>query len=420
MEPLLIAGLSLLMLLFFPGMETAWRYADKLRLELEGQSASLRFGMLRMVTRHQGLLTSILLTGYTLSLVAFGVSAALIARSMIPSDLLPPGVILLLLLLAVWLAVLLFGEWLPTSLFARTSPPLLALMAFPLALFAVVLMPLAGPLFLIARSVSSRQKEPPGDPLPGRLFSAGDPGHFPGEEGDEPAGSPVQVEKEVILFRNALDFSKVRLREIMVPRNEIEVLDVHSDVETLRRKFVETGFSRILFYEGNKDNIVGYVHTSAIFQKAREIKPFLKSVLIVPETMAANRLLSRFIREHRSIALVVDEFGGTAGLVTSEDILEEIFGEIEDEHDTNDFSGRKINDKSFILPGRLEIDDLNEAYHVGLPDSDQYETLAGFILFHHESIPKVHTTVTIGRWSFKILKATLTRIEMVHLTIADG
>ena len=293
-------------------------------------------------------------------------------------------------------------------------------MAFPLALFAVVLMPLAGPLFLIARSVSSRQKEPPGDPLPGRLFSAGDPGHFPGEEGDEPAGSPVQVEKEVILFRNALDFSKVRLREIMVPRNEIEVLDVHSDVETLRRKFVETGFSRILFYEGNKDNIVGYVHTSAIFQKAREIKPFLKSVLIVPETMAANRLLSRFIREHRSIALVVDEFGGTAGLVTSEDILEEIFGEIEDEHDTNDFSGRKINDKSFILPGRLEIDDLNEAYQVGLPDSDQYETLAGFILFHHESIPKVHTTVTIGRWSFKILKATLTRIEMVHLTIADG
>lgn len=147
MEPVLIAGLSLLMLLFFPGMETAWRYADKLRLELEAQSAPLRFGMLRMVTRHQGLLTSILLTGYTLSLVAFGVSAALIARSMIPSDLLPPGVILLLLPLAVWLAVILFGEWLPTSLFARTSPPLLALMAFPLALFTVVLMPLASPCF---------------------------------------------------------------------------------------------------------------------------------------------------------------------------------------------------------------------------------------------------------------------------------
>lgn len=143
-------------------------------------------------------------------------------------------------------------------------------------------------------------------------------------------------------------------------------------------------------------------------------------MLIVPETMAANQMLSRFIREHRSIALVVDEFGGTAGLVTTEDILEEIFGEIEDEHDTNDFTGRKINEKQFVLSGRFEIDALREKYNLDIPESDEYETLAGFILHHYESIPKVNTTLRIGDMSFKILKATLTKIELVHLTVLDN
>jgi len=253
-----------------------------------------------------------------------------------------------------------------------------------------------------------------------RFFSRNDLGNFVGTEDPEPVKEREEVDKEVILFRNALDFSKVKLRDIMVPRNEIAVLDINSDVETLRNKFVETGYSRILFYEGNKDNIVGYVHTSAIFQKARQIKPFLKNVLIVPETMAANQMLSRFIREHRSIALVVDEFGGTAGLVTTEDILEEIFGEIEDEHDTNDFTGRKINEKQFVLSGRFEIDALREKYNLDIPESDEYETLAGFILHHYESIPKVNTTLRIGDMSFKILKATLTKIELVHLTVLDN
>jgi len=228
-----------------------------------------------------------------------------------------------------------------------------------------------------------------------------------------------EVVKEVQLFRNALDFSKVKLREIMVPRNEISMLDIHSSVEQLRQKFIETGYSRILFYEDNVDNIVGYVHSSAIFKKPTSIKPFLKNVLIVPETMAANKLLSRFIREHRSIALVVDEFGGTSGLVTSEDILEEIFGEIEDEHDTSDYVEKKLNDHEYIFSGRFEIDLLNEKYQLGLPESEEFETLAGFILFHHESIPKANSVIKIGRFSFKILKASRTKIELVHLTVSE-
>jgi len=253
-----------------------------------------------------------------------------------------------------------------------------------------------------------------------RVFTMIDLDHFMKNEKEDQSIPDEKEDKEVTLFRNALDFSKVKLHEIMVPRNEIAVLDINSDIETLRKKFVETGFSRILFYEGNKDNIVGYVHSSAIFQNARSIKPFLKNVLVVPETLTANKLLSKFITEHLSIALVVDEFGGTAGLVTSEDILEEIFGEIEDEFDTIDFTGKKVNDKQYVFSGRFEIDTLNEKYNLNLPESADYETLAGFILSNYESIPKTNTVVRIGKLSFKILKATLTKIELVQLTIMEG
>jgi CBS domain containing-hemolysin-like protein len=225
------------------------------------------------------------------------------------------------------------------------------------------------------------------------------------------------IETEVKLFKNALDFSKVKLREIMVPRTEIEMLEINSSIDDLRQKFVETGYSRIIFYDKNIDNIVGYVHSSVIFKNPDSIKPYLNNVLIAPETMPANKLLSTFIREHRSIAIVVDEFGGTSGMVTSEDILEEIFGEIEDEHDTTDIIEKKIGDNEFIFSGRSEIDLINEKYNIYLPESEDFETLAGFILFHHESIPKINSQINIGMFQFKILKASNTKIELVKLTI---
>lgn len=269
--------------------------------------------------------------------------------------------------------------------------------------------------FLLRRFLKSNGNED----AENRVFSRVDLDHFVNDSENQQNNDSKEVEKEVKLFRNALDFSKVKLREIMVPRNEITMLDVDIDIETLRQKFVDTGYSRILIYEDNIDNIIGYVHSSAIFQKARSIRPFLKNVLIVPETMAANKLFSRFIRDHRSIALVVDEFGGTAGLVTSEDILEEIFGEIEDEHDVTAFVEKKINDREYVFSGRFDIDLINEKYMLNLPESEEFETLAGFILFHHESIPKVNTIISIGRFQFKILKASHTKIELVYMTIME-
>jgi CBS domain containing-hemolysin-like protein len=205
----------------------------------------------------------------------------------------------------------------------------------------------------------------------------------------------------------------------MVPRTEIEMMDINSTINELRQKFVETGYSRIIFYDESIDNIVGYVHSSVIFKNPESVKPYLNNVLIVPETMPANKLLSTFIREHRSIAIVVDEFGGTSGMVTSEDILEEIFGEIEDEHDTIDVIEKKISDNEYVFSGRSEIDLINEKYHINLPESEDFETLAGFILYHHESIPKINSLIKIGVFQFKILKATNTKIELVKLTITE-
>jgi CBS domain containing-hemolysin-like protein len=224
---------------------------------------------------------------------------------------------------------------------------------------------------------------------------------------------------EVKLFKNALDFSKVKLREIMVPRTEIEMLDINSSIDELKQKFVDTGYSRVIFFEENIDNIIGYVHSSVIFRNPESIKPYITNVLIVPETMPASKLLSTFIKEHRSIAIVVDEFGGTSGMVTSEDILEEIFGEIEDEHDTSDIIERKINENEYVFSGRSEIDLINEKYFLNLPESEDFETLAGFILFYHESIPKINSIIKIENFQFKILKATNTKIELVKLTIIE-
>jgi CBS domain containing-hemolysin-like protein len=205
----------------------------------------------------------------------------------------------------------------------------------------------------------------------------------------------------------------------MIPRTKIEMLEVNTSIMELRQRFVETGYSRILVFNENIDNIIGYVHLSAIFQNPVSIKPSVTNVLIVPETMPANKLLSTFIQEHRSIAIVVDEFGGTSGMVTSEDLLEEIFGEIEDEHDRKDIIDRQISETEYIFSGRSEIDLINERYSLNIPETDEFETLAGFILFYHESIPKINSLIKIGAYHFKILKATNTKIELVKLTLSE-
>ena len=227
----------------------------------------------------------------------------------------------------------------------------------------------------------------------------------------------IHYDNNIKIFQNALDFSNVKLRECMVPRTEIDAIELNSSVGDLKSLFIETQHSRLLVYRNSIDNIIGYFELKDIFKDPPDIKSFIRKIIIVPETMAANKLLKLFVEEKKNVALVVDEFGGTSGMVTIEDVLEEIVGDIEDEHDTNELTEKVLNNKEYIFAGRMEIDNLNEKYLLGLPEEDDYETLAGMILYFHGSIPGQNDVIRVKNITFKVLKVTSTRLELVNMKI---
>ena len=232
------------------------------------------------------------------------------------------------------------------------------------------------------------------------------------------------VENDVKLFQNALDFSEVKLRECAVPRTEITALPDDATEEDLRKAFIDTGYSKVVIYRESIDNIIGYFHSSDLFQKAKDGNTFdwhnyLREMPIVPETMAASKLMDIFMQRKKSIAVVVDEFGGTAGIVTLEDIMEEIFGEIEDEHDVKEYHAEKISDTEYILSGRLEIDEINQKFELGLEEDENYLTIAGYILYKYQKFPKLNETITIDNYTFKILEAHNNRIDLLRLKINE-
>ena len=420
MNLFMIILITILLSAFFSGMEIAFVSANKLRLELDKQSEPFNSRILKLVTANPGRYIATMLVGNNVALVIYGIAFATFLEPVFSQFIHSESLVFFLQTLVSTLIILLFAEFLPKTLFRVIPNILLNVFSIPLALFFYLFYPVTQLTISITNwmmknffrtDVASGNKN--------LVFSRIDLDEFVSEQDKINLEKKENVETEVKLFKNALDFSKVKLREIMVPRTEIEMLDINSTIEELKQKFVETGYSRIIFYEENIDNVIGYVHSSVIFQNPESIKPFITNVLIVPETMPASKLLSTFIKEHRSIAIVVDEFGGTSGMVTSEDILEEIFGEIEDEHDTSDIIERKISENEYVFSGRSEIDLINEKYYLDLPESEDFETLAGFILFYHESIPKINSVIKIRNFQFKILKATNTKIELVKLTIVE-
>ncbi|WP_320111303.1 hemolysin family protein [Draconibacterium orientale] len=418
MNPYLLILITIILSAFFSGMEIAFVSANKLRLELDKQSDPFSSKLLKFLTHNGGQYIATMLVGNNIALVVYGIAFAAVLEPVLLSSIQSESVVLLLQTIISTFVILLFAEFLPKTLFRIFPNTLLNVFALPLAFFYVVFFPVTrfsmGITNFLLRNVFNTE---PGNEDKNKVFRRIDLDEFINENDRTHTEHKELVETEIKLFKNALDFSKVKLREVMIPRTEIEMMETGASISDLRQKFVETGYSRILIYSESIDNIIGYVHSSMLFKNPQTIDPFIKNVLIVPETMPANKLLSTFIQEHRSIAIVVDEFGGTAGMVTSEDILEEIFGEIEDEHDVKDIIEKKISETEFIFSARAEIDMLNEKYFLELPENEDFETLAGFILYNYESIPKVNSVIKIEKFQFKILKATNTKIELVKLKL---
>lgn len=237
------------------------------------------------------------------------------------------------------------------------------------------------------------------------------------QSNNESKESLKEIEKDVDIFKNALDFSQVKLRDCLIPRTEIVSVELGTSVNTLKQIFIETGLSKIIVYKEDIDNIVGYIHATEMFEHQKDWEKQIRQIPIVPENMAAQRLMKSFMQQKKSIAVVVDEFGGTAGIITLEDIMEEIFGDIEDEHDIKEYKAEKTGENEYLFEGRLEVEEANKLFNLSIPVADEYSTIAGYLLHVHQHFPKLNEIIRTGNYTFKCIKVTNNRIEMVKMTI---
>ncbi|TAL64508.1 MAG: HlyC/CorC family transporter, partial [Bacteroidetes bacterium] len=407
MNGILIILLVIILSAFFSGMEIAFVTSNRLRIELDRKQGVFGSEILKLFTDNPGQYIATMLIGNNISLVIYGLVFSSILGPIL-SRIIDSDVLILLINTIISTAIILFvAEFLPKTIFIITPNFFLKFLSIPTLFFFLLFYPISK--FTLAVSnlfirVFFRIK--PGEKKQENLvFSKVDLDHFVNlsRQSKEESGPDHH---NIRIFQNALDFSNVKLRECMVPRTEIEAVESLSTVEELKEKFIETRLSRILVYQKTIDNIIGYFELKDIFKNPSEIRSSLKKLAIVPETMPANKLLKLFVDEKKNIALVVDEFGGTSGMVTMEDVLEEIVGDIEDEHDTYDLVEKVTGNKEYILSGRIEIDYLNEKYHLNLPEEDDYETLAGMILFYHGGIPGNNDVIRIRNIVIKVLRAT--------------
>lgn len=410
--------ISLLFSSFFSGIEIAFISSDRLHIELEKERGSIAGKILSRFTKNQAHFIGTTLIGNTLSLVVYGIFMANLIEPVL-SDILPAylnnqSVILIFQTILATLVVLFTAEFLPKIIFRINPNFFLSVFAIPLLIIYYILYPIVYGIvglskYIIIKVLHLKFKED--EPV----FSLTDLNEFIQSKFiEDKAEGKFDIDTKI--FNNALEFKTVKVRECMIPRTEIVAIDLHSDIETLRNEFMESGLSKILVYKESIDDIIGYCHSLELFKKPRNIESILSPVIIVPETLLANELLVQFITERKSMALVVDEFGGTSGIVTIEDIIEEIFGEIEDEHDEQDLVEHKLDDESFLLSARHEIDYLNERYNWNLPPGE-YDTLGGLILSITEDIPSLNQDIIIEPFKFHIVSIEENRINLVKMSL---
>lgn len=414
-----IIAITLSLSAFFSGMEIAFVSSNKLRIELEKGKGLLSARLISGFVHHPSRFIGAMLVGNNVSLVIYGIAAAAILepviRNLLPAAASSEGLILAIQTIVSTFLILVTAEFLPKIIFRLNPNGLLNFFALPSYLIYLILYPFMyfflGLSELILRYIFGMKT--------GTVryqFSSIDFDEYI-RDFYNPAAAQVDEASEMQMIQNVRDFHSTKVRECMVPRNEIIAVDDSISIQELQSVFVETQHSKIPVYRQSIDNLTGYVHLYDLFGKPADIKSVIRPVIIVPETISASNVLSMMISQRKSFAVVVDEFGGTAGMVTVEDLIEEIFGEIQDEFDVDELVEKQNSENEFMLAGRLEIDYLNQEYNLKLPQSDEYETLAGLILNHHQSIPEINEQIKIEIFTFTILEATGSRIDKVLLKI---
>lgn len=400
---------------FFSGTEIAFVSASKLQIELQGQQGKLGGRILSFFTQRPSRLINTALVGNTIALVIYGIYMAALLEPWIAENL-PESInsnssVVILQTIASTIIVLFTAEFTPKSIFLINPNSLLNILAVPLIIiFGLMFIPVwiieQMSKFIIIYVLRQKYREDR------QVFGLTDLGNYIKRNTHEDV-KQANVEVDTKIFNNALEFKTVRVRECMIPRTEISAVDVEDDIEALKKEFLDSSHTKVLVYKDSIDEIIGYCHVLALFKKPKDIEAILSPIIIVPETMLANELMIQFIQERKSLALVVDEFGGTSGIVSLEDVIEEIFGEIQDEHDEDeDWVEQKLDEGKFILSARHEIDYLNDKYNWNIPEDD-YDTLGGFILSITEDIPAVDDIIHYPPFEIKIISMEDTRIDNV-------
>lgn len=418
MNPLVIILIAVLLGAFFSAIELSFLASNRLRIELDRKQGLIGSKVISLFFGNPGQFIATVLIGNNIAIVIFGSVAATLLEQFFGDFITSEVIIFILQTIITTLVVLILADFLPKSI-VRLNPNLfLKILALPATIFYFVFYPvskfslwLGNLLIRLFFGIRPERKE-----QENKIFTRIDLDHFVNDfvETDEEKDEEIN---SIRIFQNALDFSQVKARECMIPRTEIVALHISCTVDELRQKFIDTHHSKILLYGESIDNMIGYFEFKDVLKEPVDIRSQMRKLPVVPETMTANKVLQLLSAEKKSIALVVDEFGGTSGIITIEDVLEEIVGDIEDEHDTSDLIEKKISEKEFILSGRLDIDYLNSEYRLGLPESDEYKTLAGLLLFTHGNIPRQQEAIRIGNAVFTVLKSSPTRVELLKLRI---
>ncbi|MGY0391701.1 hemolysin family protein [Bizionia sp. KMM 8389] len=417
---------SLILSAFFSGMEIAYVSSNKIHIEIEKKQSGLLAKVLSKLTVKPSKFIATMLIGNNIALVVYGffMGDLLVAwfQSILPSSYAVVNYLLndfslLTQTVISTLVILITAEFLPKVFFQIYANSLLKILAIPAYLFYLLFSWVSDFIIWITDFVLKKFFKTEGDQVQ-LAFTKIELGHYISEqiESSEPNDD---MDTEIQIFQNALEFSEVKAREVMVPRTEIIAVDVQESLKFINGKFTETGISKILVFQDNIDEILGYVHSFELFKKPKTLKSIIRPVEFVPETMLIKDVLNALIKKRKSIAVVLDEYGGTSGIMTVEDIVEELFGEIEDEHDTVVLKEEKRDDKHYVFSARLEVDYLNETYKINLPESENYETLGGLIVDHTEGIPEHDEVVVIANFQFTILEVSTTKIDLIQLKILE-